>query len=173
MASQLTVKRGIAEPIGVDITGQVGDTFVDVNGILVPSPTYIPLTAAVPLLGSVAKETAGSAAPDQTLKTFSSSGGVSIATGATVALYTVTAGKTFFVTDIVITGNAATAGQVLCQLKQAGTVFWEGYMKTDTQPLEIAGLETQPTAPGGAAITLVIGTLTGGTATYFIAGYEQ
>lgn len=175
MAVSVTIKRGLPEVSGVDITAlDPGGTWVDSNGIAVPSgQMYAPLTAAIPVLGSVQKGTAGAAAPDQTLKQFSSSGGVSINTGATVALYTVTAGKTFFITDIMITGNAATAGQVLCQIKQASTVIWEGYMKTDTQPLEIPGIETQPSAPGGSAVSLVIGTLTGGTAAYFIAGFEQ
>ena len=143
------------------------------DGVASPAPVRIPVTASIPVSGSTAKSTAGAGAPDQTLKTFSSSGGVSIASGANVALYTVTAGKTFYATDIIITGNAGTAGQVLCQLKQAGVVIWEGYMKTDTQPLEIPGLETQPSAPGGAALTLVIGTLAGGTAAYYIGGFEQ
>lgn len=165
--------KGALEQWNWDATAlTTGNTDLGDN-VVSGAPVRLPLTASVPVTGATAKSTAGAGAPDQTLKQFSSSGGVGIGTGATVALYTPTAGKTFFATDIIITGNAATAGQVLCQLKSGTTVIWEGYMKTDTQPLEIPGLETQPQAPGGAALTLVIGTLSGGTAAYFIGGFEQ
>ena len=169
----ITLVKGIVEQWNVDITGQTtGNTDLS-DGIASGAPVRIPVTGSFPVTGATAKSTAGAGAPDQTLKQFSSSGGVSINTGATVSLYTPTIGKTFYATDIMITGNAATAGQVLCQLKSGTTVIWEGYMKTDTQPIEIPGLETQPQGPGGAALTLVIGTLSGGSAAYFISGFEQ
>jgi|SRR5579864_2947388 len=165
--------KGIAEQWNWDASSlSAGNTDL-ADAIASSAPVRLPVTASIPVTGAIAKSTAGAGAPDQTLKQFSSSGGVSINTGATVALYTPTAGKTFYATDIVITGNASTAGQVLCQLKSGSTVIWEGYMKTDTQPIEIPGIETQPQAPGGAALTLVIGTLSGGTAAYFIGGFEQ
>ena len=171
--SLLTLVKGIVEQWNLDITGQTTGNTDLADGIASSAPVRLPLTASFPATGSTAKSTAGAGAPDQTLKQFSSSGGVSIATGATVALYTPTAGKTFFMTDITITGNAGTAGQVLCQVKSGTTVIWEAYMKTDTQPIEIPGIETQPQGPGGAALTLVIGTLAGATAAYYIAGFEQ
>jgi hypothetical protein len=143
------------------------------DGVATPAAAKLPVTASVPVTGSTGKSTAGAGAPDQSLKTFSSSGGTSIASGANVALYTVTAGKTFYLTDVVVTGNAATAGQVLVQLKAGSTVIWEAYMKTDTQPIEVPGMETQAQAAGGLALSLVIGTLSGGTAAYYIAGFEQ
>src|SRR5258708_5433260 len=108
--------------------------FTDVNGILVPSPTYVPLTVAIPIIGGIQKGTAGSAAPDQTLKLFSSNGGASLAAGLAAALYTVTVGKTFYITDIIVTGNNATPVQILVNIKQGSTVIWEGYIKTETQP---------------------------------------
>ncbi len=70
-------------------------------------------------------------------------------------------------------GNAVTATQFLVQLKQGSTVIFEGYCKTDTAPVELPGLETQPSAPGGTALSLVLGTGASSTATYYIAGYEQ
>lgn len=166
-----TVVKGLIEAWWTDVTTLVSPQ--DGSGNAALGPVRAQVTAAIPVTGSVTKGTAGAAAPDQTLKQFSSSGGVSINTGATVALYTVTAGKTFYATDIVITGNAGTATQFLVQLKQGTTVIFEGYCKTDTEPLDLPGIETQPQAPGGAALTLVFGTGTSTTAAYFIGGFEQ
>src|SRR5579864_666405 len=137
------------------------------DGLASPANVRLPVTGNIPVTGSISKSTAGAAAPDQTLKTFSSSGGVSLASPQAIALYTVTAGKTFFITDIVITGNNATATQFLCQIKQGTTVIWEGYMKTDTQPVQLAGLETQPSAPGGSAVTINFPTSSGTTVAYY------
>jgi hypothetical protein len=169
--SLATVIKGLLEPISFDISSLVNLTNAD--GSTANGPARVKVAASVPLTGSVAKSTAGAAAPDQTLKTFSSSGGVSIATGATVNLYTVSAGKTFYITDIVLTGNATTPTQYLVQIKAGATVIWEGYVKTDTEPIEVPGLETQPQGAGGSQISIVFATASGTTATYYVAGYEQ
>src|SRR5579859_2998060 len=169
----LAVVKGAIEQWWSDITSLVTLTGTDLQGNPVVGPVRAPVTVSVPATGVTAKSTAGSAAPDQTLQTFSSSGGVSVNTGATVALFTVPAGKTFFMTDIVVMGNAATATQFLVQVKQGTTVIFEGFCKTDTAPVEAPGLETQPSAPSGTAVSLVLGTGASTTATYFISGYVQ
>lgn len=165
--------KGAVEQWNVDVTALSSGNTDLADNVASGAAVRLPATVSIPATGSTGKQTAGGPAPDQTIKQFSSSGGVSIATGATVALYTVTAGKTFFLTDIEVTGNAATAGQVLVQLKAGSTVIWEGYMKTDTQPIEIPGIESQPQAAGGLALSLVIGALSGGSAAYNIGGFEQ
>jgi hypothetical protein len=171
LATIATVKRGIPEVLGVDLVAQdPGGTFQDELGRSI-AQIFVPITAALPVLGSIGKSTAGAGAPDQTLKNFNSTNGISIATGATVTLYTVTAAKTFFLTDISIYSNSATA--FLVQVKQGATVIWEGYCKGDTGPIQVTGIETQPSAPAGSALTLVFATAAATTAAYVLAGFEQ
>ena len=159
-----TVVKGAIEQWWTDITSLVTNAAGDT--------VRAQVTAAVPLTGSVTKGTAGAAAPDQTLKIFHAvDGGLSIASGATAALYTVTAGKTFYVTDIQITANTAT--QFEAKLQAAGVTQWNANVKGDTAPIDLPGLETQPQFASGQAVTLVLGTAAATNAWYYIAGYEQ
>lgn len=119
---------------------------------------------------AVQRQTAGSAAPNQTIKTFSSSGGVSINTGGTTTVYTVTAGKTFYITDIFIATDNATPA--LTQVKAGATVVAESYLST-TQAINMLAIESQPAVAGGVAITITWPTATGKNGSYFIAGFEQ
>lgn len=118
----------------------------------------------------VARMTAGGLAPGQTLKTFNSSGGVSINAGATVALYTVTTGKTLLISDLEISTDSTIP--VLWQLKAGAVVIQEGFI-TNTAPLSAIGIETQDAVAGGVALSLVFGTSAGKNATYKLRGFEQ
>lgn len=169
----LTVVKGVIEAWWSDITSLVTVSPTDQFGNPTTGPVRAPISVSFPATGGVSKSTAGAAAPDQTLSQFTSSGGVSIASGATVSLLTVAAGKTFYITDIFLTGNNATPTQFLVQIKQGTTVIWEGYLKTDTQPVIGPGIETQPQAPAGSAVTLVFPTSSGTTCAYFIGGFSQ
>jgi hypothetical protein len=119
---------------------------------------------------AVLMSTAGGPAPGQTIKSFTSSGGVSINTGATAISYTVTTGKTLFITDIDVSTDSATP--ILVQLKAGSNVVVEKYIST-TCPLELDGIESQPTVASAQVFTLVFPTASGKNGTYFVSGYEQ
>ena len=120
--------------------------------------------------GAVGRVSAGAGAPGQSLKTFSSSGGVSINSGATVNVYTTTAGKTLYITDLYI--SADSAAPILVQVKAGATVIFEGYVST-TAPMDMTGIETQPNCGSGVALTIVFPTAAGKNGSYFIGGFEQ
>jgi hypothetical protein len=165
-----TVVKGVIEAWWADISSLVSPQ--DGSGNTALGPVRAQITASIPVTGSVQKGTAGAAAPDQTLKQFhAADGGLSIASGATAALYTVTAGKTFYVTDIQITANTAT--QFEAKLQAAGTTQWNSNVKGDTAPIDLPGIETQPQFAGGQAVTLVFPATSATNAWYYIAGYEQ
>ena len=123
-----------------------------------------------PRQGATFRTSAGNAAPGQTIKTFSSSGGVSINTGATVTVYTVTPGKTFYPTDIHISTDSATA--LLVQVKAGSTVILEGYIST-TAPLDLAGIESQVGVGSGVVLSIVFPTVAGKNGAWVIFGFEQ
>jgi hypothetical protein len=117
----------------------------------------------------VMKITAGGPGAGQSIKTFSSSGGVSINAGATVISYTVTAGKTLYITDIDISADNVSA--ILVQLKAGGVVIGEKYIST-TAAWEMVGIESQMTVGSGIALTLVFPTVAGKNGAYVVTGFE-
>ena len=120
--------------------------------------------------GSTIRSNAGGPAAGQSNKTFTGTS-VTLTSGATIALETVAAGKTLYITDIYVGSNSATQFSVLIQ--QAGVTIFSGMCKGDTGPLQMPGIETQPSAPAGAAVTLVLGTAAATVASFFISGIEQ
>lgn len=112
---------------------------------------------------------AGAAGVGQTLKNYN--GFQSIVAGASVPLETVAAGKTFYLTDVYISGNTSTQFQVT--ITANGVSIFSGYCKGDTGAIQMAGMETQPSCPAGAAVVLVLGTAAATTASYMITGFEQ
>jgi len=126
-----------------------------------------------PVAGGVTmKVNAGSVAPGQTLKTYTGTIALSTSAAVTQALETVTAGKTFYVTDIVISAN--TAQQFLVQLQAAGVDIFDDYCKGDTAPIQATGIESQPNAAAGTAVQLRFAQVAAATiASYFVAGFEQ
>lgn len=112
---------------------------------------------------------AGGAAYGQTLKSYT--GTQNVATGATITLETVTAGKTFFITDIYVGSNTAT--QFSVTINSGATAVFNGFCKGDTGPINLMGIETQPSATSGSVVQLVLGTAAATTAAYMINGYEQ
>ena len=122
-------------------------------------------------LGLVAtlRVNAGGAGVGQTLKTYT--GTVNVATGATVPLETVTAGKTFYITDIYVGSNSATVFSVTVNAN--ATPIFNAFCKGDTGPISLAGIETQPSATSGAVVAVVFGAAAATTAAYMFSGYEQ
>ncbi|GAC1373742.1 MAG: hypothetical protein NVSMB4_00650 [Acidimicrobiales bacterium] len=127
---------------------------------------YDPTTGVVV---STLKSTAGGPGIGQSLKNFS--GTVNIATGATVALETVTPGKTFYITDITIYANTGVVFTVA--INAAGVAVFSAFCKGDTGPVQVAGIESQPSASSTQAVTLVLGAAASTTAAYNICGFEQ
>ena len=112
---------------------------------------------------------AGGAAAGQSLKTYV--GTQSLAAGATIALETVTPGKTFYITDVYVGSNTATVFPVTIQA--GATPIFQGFCKGDTGPISIPGIETQPSASSGTSVQLVLGTATATTCAFMVNGYEQ
>jgi hypothetical protein len=122
---------------------------------------------------SVERVSAGFMAPGQTAKQFT--GMQALAAGATsITLYTVSTGKTFYITDInVVTDYPNGTGTLDCQVQAAGTsIFRTGVH--NLVPAEMPGMETQPNAASATAVTLNIGAAsTSYHVWWFISGFEQ
>ena len=134
--------------------------------------------AASEPIPAVQRGTAGAAAPGQTLKQFTSpSGGVALANPLTVKLtanssdYTVTNGKTFYCTDLHITGSFTAALEY--QLLAAGSIIMQGFCKGDTGPVSAFGIETQAQAASGQLVQLKFIGLAVNNVGWFLSGYEQ
>lgn len=118
----------------------------------------------------VMKFTAGGAGAAQSIKSWSSSGGASISTGLTVISYTVTTGKTLYITDIDVSTDDSSP--VLAQLKAGSTVVAERFIST-TNSWSSIGIESQPTVGSGVVLTLVLAAASGKNAAYYVGGFEQ
>jgi hypothetical protein len=122
---------------------------------------------------STQRVTAGALAPGQTAK--QSAGSVVITTAQTVTINAaVTAGKTFYITDIhLATNDSTTAGGIGLQIQAAGSTIFQTNISS-TAPCDMSGIETAPFATAGQAVTLVT-TLgaTGKAVSWFISGFEQ
>ena len=124
----------------------------------------------IPVLGSTFRVNAGAMAPGQSIKTFSSSGAIGINAGATSNVYTVTAAKTLYITDILLSTDSAAA--FLVQIKAGATVIFEKYIST-TADFNMTGIESQDGVAGGVLLTVVWPTVAGKNGTFKISGFEQ
>lgn len=140
----------------------------------VPPAQVVAITDGDGSLTPTLRASAGGAAIGQTLQQFTGNPALSTTLTTTVSLFTVPAGKTFYVTDIYVSSNSSIA--FLAQIQAAGTAIFFGYCKGDTGPIELPGIETQPQAAAGQAVTLVLGAVTGGSSpvgSYYISGFVQ
>jgi hypothetical protein len=114
------------------------------------------------------KTTAGGPGAGQAAKNYS---GLVTLTGSaqTIAIETVTAGRTYYISDIVATSTNASA--ILLQIQAAGAPIFQAHINA-TKGIEALGIETQPFAATGQAVTLVIPSGSGQVA-FNIFGYEQ
>jgi hypothetical protein len=120
---------------------------------------------------AVQRSTAGSVAPGQVAKLFTAKV-ATITTGiTTIALYTVTTGKTFYLTDVSIFTDYASP--IDGSIQAAGTgIFYFG--TSTTSPVSCQGIETQPTATTAQALTLVLPQTTAVQHVWYnICGFEQ
>jgi hypothetical protein len=123
----------------------------------------------------VQRTTAGAMAQGQTAQVMV--GKIATQTGAptTTALFTVPAGQTLYVTDIIITSDAASGAATTIDVRiqsAAVDIFRQGMH--NLAPVDACGIETQPQAAAGAAVTLVLPQTTSiQNVWYYIAGYVQ
>jgi hypothetical protein len=119
----------------------------------------------------VSRSTAGALAPGQTL--ISCSGRISTSASATVTvpLFTVPANKTWFETDLNLSTIASV--ELDCQVS-AGSVPIDREATSSTSPINIVH-ETQPFAPGGTMVSLLLPQTSGGAVNldFMVAGYFQ
>jgi len=122
-----------------------------------------------PVMGSIARVTAGGPAPGQIAKNYSGTFTM-VGTTASIPLETVTVLRTYFITDIAISVSGA-AGQKLCQIMASGVQIFGEHANT-TKGIEMS-LETQPFAVAGAVVTLAIsGAVANDVIAFNILGYE-
>ena len=134
--------------------------------------TFAPIVAAVSVGSSInsniQRTTAGALAPGQTAKQIA--GTVSINTGATVTINTVTATKTFYITDIHLATDSTASVDV--KIRAAGSTIFETFL-LNTAPCDVIGIETQPFGVSGQVVDMLLPTIAGKNVNYFISGYEQ
>lgn len=121
--------------------------------------------------GGTLRITAGPPSSGQTVRKYNGKQ-ATVTTGTTpVALFTVTAAKTFYVTDIYLATDLTTPLDI--QLQAAGAAIMNFGVST-TQPVNLTGIDTQPTAAASQAVQLLL-PLTAAVQNvwYYVAGYEQ
>jgi endonuclease YncB( thermonuclease family) len=121
--------------------------------------------------GGTLRITAGPPSAGQTARKYTGKV-ATVTTGTTpVALFTVTAAKTFYVTDVYLATDQTTPMDV--QLQAAAAAILNCGVST-TQPVNLTGIDTQPTASAGQAVQLLLPQTTAvQNLWYYIAGYEQ
>jgi hypothetical protein len=121
---------------------------------------------------SSVRVTSGPPAAGQTIRKYNGKQATSTSAATPVALYTVTAGKTFYITDIFLsTDQAGTPLDVAIQAA-GGNIFNAGV--STTSQVQLAGIDSQPSAAASQAVTLLLPITTAvQNVWYFIAGFEQ
>ncbi len=135
--------------------------------------TYSPVFLAGGGTGNanVQRVNAGFMAQGQTAKQYVGKQATSTSATTTVNLETVTAGKTFYLTDILITSDQSTLLDV--RIQAAGTDIFRCACR-DIAPVDMTGIETQPFATSGQALTLVLPQTTSvQNVWYDLFGWEQ
>lgn len=114
-------------------------------------------------------------APFQTMKTFTGTVTTSTSAAVITTLYTVSSGKTFYLTDFVVCNNASYPAQVSVNgsATAGASPAFIGH-SLNTAPLDALNIGTEPSVSAGNPVTFqTTATSTATTLTYFIAGYEQ
>ena len=122
--------------------------------------------------GNIVKTNAGYLAPGQT--NVSTTGQVAtLTTGAkTVPLRTVTAGKTYMMTDLYVFCDVAANAPLLIQVQVAGTTVFYGYCSQNA-PLAMPGIETQINGAAGQQVNLILAQTTAVQNVAFYAGQVE
>lgn len=120
---------------------------------------------------SVQRVSAGFMAPGQTAKQYTGKNATSTTLATTITLETVTAGKTYYMTDISIFTDSTTS--IDGSINAGGTPIYR-FGTSTTAPLQMAGMETQPYGSSGQTVVLVLPPTTSVQNVWFnVAGFEQ
>ena len=120
---------------------------------------------------NVQRVSAGFMANGQTAKQYTGKQATSTSSTTSVALETVTTGKTFYITDIAIFTDSTSA--IDGSINAAGTPIYR-FGTSTTAPVESPGMETQPFASTAQAVTLALPITTAiQNVWYNIYGFEQ
>jgi hypothetical protein len=84
---------------------------------------------------------------------------------------TVSAGKSFYITDFSFSSNTTTALDVTIQF--AGTVKWEGHISV-TDSMSLTSIDSFPAAPAGTVVRIYVNNSAASSSlNYYAAGFEQ
>lgn len=123
---------------------------------------------------AVQRSSAGQKAPGQTLMTFSGMQTFT-ATVTTIALYTPTTGKNFYLTDLNLTSDVASGVNTDIQLITGTTA--SVLFRTSVHslaPVTVTGIESQPVAAGAVPMNMVIASAATVSHLWWnIAGWEE
>ena len=123
--------------------------------------------------GMVQRISAGFMGPGQTAKQYVGKQALSATLTTTVTLETVTAGKTFYITDILIISDVASSTTIDVRLQAAGADIFRAGVHS-LAPIDMTGIETQPFATAGQLVTLLLPIVAGPPNVWFnILGFEQ
>ena len=113
--------------------------------------------------------------PFQTMKTFTGTLTTATGTATSATLYTVSSGKTFYITDVIVCNNTANAAQV--SVNASATLGASPVMighALNTAPFDAVNIGTEPSVSSGTPVTFQSLATTAATVlTYFVSGYEQ
>lgn len=124
-----------------------------------------------PLAGSTFRMSAGGPAPGQAIKFYNGKVATSTSVVTTIALETVPAGKTFYITDLYMTNDQATLIDV--QVQSGGINIFRAACR-DIAPIQMAGIESQPSCPSASQVNIVLPITTSIQNFWFFAsGMEQ
>jgi hypothetical protein len=118
---------------------------------------------------------AGFIAPGQTAKQYVGKVATSTSVTTTVTFETVTAGKTFLITDILISSDSASGAATTIDVRiQAGGVDIFRSSVHNLTPIDAIGIETQPFGTAGQVVTMLLPVTTGVVNVWYnIFGVEQ
>jgi len=177
----VSLKDGNGVPFLVAAKTQADGSQVEASLVYMQNPAgagsdALPVSLAQPLpitLGTVtSRQNAGFSAPGQSIKNYTGNVATSASVNTVVTLETVTTGKLYVITDIVVSANNTVV--FLFRIQASNVDIFTAFIKGDTAPLSIVGLESQPNASAGQTVTLLIPPITGApTLAFYIGGFEQ
>jgi hypothetical protein len=126
-------------------------------------------------IATVQRYSAGFMSTGQSAKQYVGLVTTSASVTTTVTLETVTTGKTFYISDILITSDAATGTSttVDVRIQAAGTDIFRAGVH-NLSPIDMTGIETQPFATSTQIVTLLLPIVAATPKIwYVIYGWEQ
>ncbi len=122
-------------------------------------------------VATVQRTNAGFMGLGQTAKQYVGKQATSTTAATTIPLETVSVGKSFFITDMLLTNDQNLLLDT--RIQAAGVDIFRGACR-DIAPISMTGIETQPFATSGQQVTILLPITTAVQQFYFtILGFEQ